>query len=287
MKETIGFIGQGWVGSAYAKEFEERGYAVVRYSLDPQFAGNRERIAACDIVFIAVPTPTTTQGGFDGSIVESVLPLVGEGKIAVVKSTLLPGTTEALQEQMPDRIVLFAPEFLRTASAEYDAANPTRTIIGLPKDTEAHRRAAERVLAILPTAPHVRIMESRAAEVVKYAGNVFLALKVVYANLLYDLTRELGLEYEPVREALAADPRIGPSHLNPIDASGHTNVPGRGVGGHCLIKDLEAFRLLYDKLGDEPGAAFLAAFVRKNNDLLTRSGKDLDLLAGVYGDHMP
>lgn len=97
----IGFVGQGYVGGSYANNFEKRGYSVVRYSLEPAYVNNREAIAACDIVFVAVPTPTTPKG-FDYSIVEAGLKLVGPGKTAVVKSTLLPGTTKLLQKKISE-----------------------------------------------------------------------------------------------------------------------------------------------------------------------------------------
>ena len=282
-RERIGCIGQGWIGKNYADDFERRGFAVVRYALEEPYAGNKERIAECDIVFIAVPTPTTEKG-FDDSIVRSVLPLIGKGKIAIVKSTLLPGTTEALQRDFSEILVMHSPEFLREANAAYDAAHPVRNIIGIPLDTEVLRVAAKQVLAVLPEASYSRVMSAREAELVKYAGNVFLALKVVYANMLYDFASALDCEYETIKESLAADPRIGASHLSPVSASGHTTLPGRGAGGHCFIKDLEAFRGLYGKtVHDAPGDAFLRAFVAKNNALLTASGKDLDLLQGVYG----
>ena len=58
MRPTIGFIGQGWIGKNYADDFEERGFEVVRYGLEPEFAENKDRIKDCDIVFVAVPTPT-------------------------------------------------------------------------------------------------------------------------------------------------------------------------------------------------------------------------------------
>ena len=280
---VIGFIGQGFIGANSADDFEARGYACVRYGLEPEYLSNKERIAACDIVFIAVPTPTTPDG-FDASIVRSVLPLVGPGKIAVIKSTLVPGTTDMLQAEFPELILMNSPEFLRESSAAYDAAHPDRNIIGIPEDTEAYRTAAAAVLSVLPDATYSRVMSARAAELTKYAGNVFLTLKVVYANMLYDLAEALDVPYEDVKDALAADPRIGPSHLAPVQPSGHTDVPGRGAGGHCFIKDLEAFRQLYaTRAGDEEGKDLLQAFVRKNNALLTASGKDLDLLAGVYG----
>lgn len=279
----IGFIGQGWIGKNYADDFEARGHSVVRFGLEPEYAANRNRIADCDIVFIAVPTPTTSEG-FDASIVRSVLPLVGKGKIAVLKSTLLPGTTEQMQAAFPEICVLNSPEFLRESNAAHDAAHPERNLIGIPEDTERYQEAAQAVLAVLPQAPYTRVMSAQAAELTKYAGNVFLALKVVFANMLYDLAGALEVPYEEARDALAADPRIGASHLSPVLASGHTDIPGRGAGGHCFIKDLEAFRLLYEeKVGDTEGKELLLANVRKNNALLTASGKDLDLLEGVYG----
>jgi nucleotide sugar dehydrogenase len=287
MSPTIGFIGQGWIGKHYADDFEARRHSVVRYALEEPYVTNKDRIAECDIVFIAVPTPTTLNG-FDDSFLRAVLPLVGMGKIAVIKSTLLPGTTETLQALFPDRIILHSPEFLRETHAAHDAAHPERTIIGLPIDNAKYRTAAEAVRAVLPRAPYERVMDARSAELVKYAGNVFLALKVVYANLLYDLAASLNVDYDTIRDALGADPRIGPSHLNPVQASGHTSEVGRGAGGHCFIKDLEAFRKLYEEqTQDETGDALLAAVVRKNNALLVASGKDPAILAGVYGSDHP
>lgn len=281
----IGFIGQGWIGKNYADDFERRGFSVVRYGLEPEFTSNREKIAECDIVFIAVPTPTTREG-FNPNIVRAVLPLVGKGKIAVVKSTLLPGTTNILQKEFPDIRVLNSPEFLREANAAHDAAHPNRNLIGIPEKTEAYQEAATAVLAVLPLAPFTKVMSAREAELTKYAGNVFLALKVVFANMLNDLAEHMGTDYEQVREALAADPRIGPSHLSVMSASGHTEKAGRGAGGHCFIKDLEAFRRLYKELHkDDEGKALLDALVYKNNALLVKSAKDLDLLAQVYGDN--
>lgn len=278
----IGFIGQGWIGKSYADDFEARGYTTVRFALEEPYIQNKEAIASCDIVFIAVPTPTTT-AGFDDSIVRAVLPLIGEGKIAVIKSTLAPGTTEVLQVAFPGIVVLHSPEFLREKTAAEDAAHPVRNLIGIPNDTPAYQVAAKAVLAVLPPAPYARVMSARSAELTKYAGNVFLSLKVVYANMLYDLAGALNIQYEELEEALAADPRIGPSHLSPVSASGHTEKVGRGAGGHCFIKDLEAFRRLYESAKDPAGSVVLDAVVKKNNTLLTASGKDLDLLEGVYG----
>jgi len=282
----IGFIGQGWIGKNYADDFERRGYEAIRYGLEPQFAENKKKIADCDIVFIAVPTPTTREG-FNPNIVRAVLPLVGKRNIAVIKSTLLPGTTAALQKEFSDIVVVNSPEFLREANAAHDAANPSRNLIGIPQDSERYRKAAEAVIAVLPPAPFTKVMAAEEAELVKYAGNVFLAMKVVFANMLHDLTLARGGDYEHIREVLGADPRIGPSHLKVMSASGHTEKAGRGAGGHCFIKDLEAFRRLYREFTkDGEGSAVLDAMVKKNNALLVKSAKDLDLLAAVYGDDL-
>ena len=274
---TVGFIGQGWIGKHYADDFERRGFSVVRYAKEEPYAGNKERIGECDMVFIAVPTPTTVQGFKDG-IVREVVGLVGKGNIAVIKSTLRPGTTESIQKDYPDIFVLHSPEFLAEATASYDAAHPNRNIVGIPKDTDEYRAKAKEVLAVLPQAPYECICSAKDAELIKYGGNCFLYFKVVYANLLYDLAEKLGCDWDRVREAMAADPRIGASHLNPIHQS------GRGAGGHCFIKDFAAFKTLYERMvGDELGAKALSGIEEKNSDLLVASGKDLTLLEGVYG----
>lgn len=285
-KPVIGFIGQGFIGKNYADDFEQRGHAVVRYALEEAYVSNKERIAECDIVFIAVPTPTTPEG-FDLSIVESAIPLTRPGATVIVKSTIVPGSTEHLARMFPDRFIMHSPEFLREARAAYDAANPERNIIGIPSETEEYRGRAEAALGVLPSASFSRITSARAAELVKYAGNNFLYMKVVYANLLYDLSQSLGISYDDVKEMLAADSRIGPSHLSVLHASGHTDKQGRGAGGHCFIKDFATFDKLYTgHVDDKEGADLLRALREKNNKLLQDTDKDLDLLRGVYGERL-
>lgn len=276
----IGFIGQGWIGRHYADEFESRMYTVVRYSLEEPYIQNKDLIKYCEVVFIAVPTPTTEEG-FDESIVREALTLVGDGKIAVIKSTLLPGLTEKLQSEFPDIFVLHSPEFLVESTAAHDAAKPKRNLVGIPIDTPEYREKAVAILRILPEAPYQKVMMSRDAEMVKYAGNCFLFTKVMYMNLLYDLVENTGCDWKSLHEALVNDPRIGESHTEPVHSS------GRGAGGHCLIKDFEAFRRLYtSEVGDTQGNEVLTAMVHKNIALLQESKKDLDLLKGVYGSDL-
>ena len=180
----IGFIGQGFIGKNYADDFENRGLSVVRYAKEDPYAQNRARIAACDIVFIAVPTPTTPTG-FDDSILRAVLPLVGTGKTAVIKSTVLPGTTKNLQEAFPDIFILNSPEFLTEKTAAYDAAHPNRNIVGIPKKDEEYEKRAQGVLSVLPKAAYELVADSSETELVKYAGNIFLYFKLMYANVFY------------------------------------------------------------------------------------------------------
>lgn len=300
--KRIGFIGQGWIGKNYADNFEQRGYDVVRYGLEEPYANNGDKIKECDIVFIAVPTPTTPEG-FKGGILRDAVKLVGEGKIAVIKSTILPGTTESIQKENPRVFVFHSPEFLTEATAAYDAANPIRNIIGVPFESEEYRNKAEEVMAILPPAPYQLVCLACEAELVKYGGNNWFYFKIIFINMLYDLAQKLGCRWEIVRNAMAADPRIGSSHLNPVHGSGElggharpnlkfnelhlepVHKSGRGAGGHCFIKDFAAFAQIYNELvGDELGKQVLNALRDKNIDLLVKSKKDMDLLAGVYGD---
>ena len=274
----IGFIGQGWIGKNYADDFENRGYEVIRYALEEPYRVNKDKIKECDVVFIAVPTPTTPDG-FDDSYLLDTIPLVGDGMIAVIKSTLTPGTTEKIQNQFSDKIILHSPEFLVEKTAAYNAANPDRNIIGIPVDNDLYQEKAAIVMKLLPDAPYNKIMSSKDAEVVKYASNCFLYTKVVYVNLIYDIVRATDGTWEDVRGALAGEPRIGESHTQPIHSS------GRGAGGHCFIKDFEVFRRMYLELvGDEHGSTLVDALRDKNLDLLKNSKKDQGLVKDVYGE---
>lgn len=276
----IGFIGQGYIGKHYADDFESRRYNVVRYALEEPYLQNGHEIAKCDIVFIAVPTPTTPQG-FDGSILRSVIKKVGKEKIAVIKSTVPPGTTEEIQKENPGIYVIHSPEFLTETTASFDASRPARNIIGIPEKSEIYEKLARLILSILPKAPYNKICSAREAELIKYGGNCWFYFKVIFINMLYDLGQELGVDYGLVKEAMAADPRIGETHLDPIHKS------GRGAGGHCFIKDFAAFTEFYkDKVGNEHGLAVLDSLKNKNIHLLIKSKKDLDLLVGVYGDEI-
>ncbi len=284
MALLIGFVGQGFIGKSYADDLEKRGYSVIRYSLEKEYAHNKDLIEACDVVFVAVPTPTTPKG-FDYSIIRSSLGLVKKGATVVIKSTLLPGTTKLLQKEFPKLFLMHSPEFLVARNAHADASKPLRNIIGIPKKSATYIARAKEVMGILPKAPYELICSAEEAEIIKYSGNAMLYLKVLFANMLHDTAKGAGANYEVVRAAIGADPRIGPSHLTVVHDSGHKGAKkGRGAGGLCFIKDVAAFTAFYSKhTGDAYGVEFFEAAMRMNANLLISTGKDLDLLEGVHG----
>jgi UDP-glucose 6-dehydrogenase len=276
-KPLIGFIGQGWIGKHYADDYENRGHAVVRYSLEAPYNQNKDKIRDCDIVFIAVPTPTTPKG-FDNSILRSVFSLVGKGKIAIVKSTLPMGQTRILQAGNPHCLVVHSPEFLSESTAAHDAANPSQNIVGIPKNTPKYQEAAKQALSVMAKAPFELVCTSNEAELIKYAHNVHGYFQVVLSNLLYDLARAHKNDWTVLKSAFLADPFMSHRYLSPIDKK------GRGAGGHCFIKDFETFIEYYrSSVDDKKGVKILESLRDKNVELLVNSGKDLDLVEGVYG----
>jgi len=280
-KKKIGFIGMGWIGKNYYNDFKKRGYDVVPYSLDEPYKKNKSKIKSCDIVFVAVPTPTTPQG-FCYKNITKVLPLIGKGKTVVIKSTILPYVVDRLALKFPNIYIMHSPEFLTEATAAFDSANPNRNIIGMAKQTKRYKERAQEVLNILPYAPYNLICSTEEASFIKYGGNNWFYFKVVFINMLYDLVKKYpNCRWEVIRDAMAADHRIGRTHLDPIHKS------GRGAGGHCFIKDFEAFRKLYnDKIGDVFGNKLLNSMVNKNFEYLEDSSKDLDIARGVYGNDL-
>lgn len=276
--KKIGFIGQGYIGKNYALDFEKRKYKVVRYALETQYLSNKKHISDCEVVFIAVPTPTTPKG-FDGNIVQSVLSLVGPGKIAVIKSTLPPGTTKLLQKKYPKIIILHSPEFLSETTAVYEASHPFSNIIGMPKNDKPWKTAAAKVHKILPKAPFSLTCTSDESEIIKYAHNISGFVQIIFFNLIYDLCQKSGMDWSVVEKSVKADPLISNRYANPVHKS------GRGAGGNCFIKDFAAFVNIYKKSlpKDIKGSAVLKAIEKKNIDLLCSTKKDHNLLLGVYG----
>ncbi len=258
-KIKIGIAGIGMVGSQLKRYFEEaRGYArggdLFVYDKDPA-KKMRDNLDAADVVFLCLPTPASKQdGACDTSAIESVIKIFTGGKVIVVKSTVPPGTTERLQKEYPQHMLLFNPEFLTESRAWEDTIRPDRQVVGFTASSKSH---ALPILTMLPQAffsspgtlgtyNFVRITATE-AEMGKYASNVFGALKVSYANMLADICEAAqrplakdgiaaAVDYRNVRGILAHDSRIGDAWLD-VEHNLY-----RGFGGACFPKDVSAFR---------------------------------------------
>ncbi len=264
--QVVGVMGLGMVGGALFRYFEKNRGLVPQETLigyDPMKPGfqDLERLQKAEIVFIGVPTPYRTgedgKIGFDESYVRSAIESLRDPKIIVIKSTVLPGTTERMQREYPQHKFLFNPEFLTEVSADQDMNYPDRQLIGT---TEESYSIALDVMHLLPMAPFERIMGAREAEMVKYYSNTWFSTKVVFANQMYDLCQALGIDYDIVKEGAAADKRIGRTHLD-VFHKGY-----RGYGGKCLPKDTRALIQLGDQLGVE--MALLKRVEELNNALV-------------------
>ncbi|MET0132915.1 MAG: UDP-glucose/GDP-mannose dehydrogenase family protein [Kibdelosporangium sp.] len=191
-----------------------------------------------EIVYLCVPTPMGVGGVADLSTVESVIDEVGSllrpGTVVVNKSTVPVGTAQRTSELLKrsDVSVVSNPEFLREGSAVEDFLNPDRIVVGGDEQD-----AAERVSALYARlgAPTV-LTDAASAELVKYAANCFLAMKLSYVNAMAELCERLGANIADVTEGMGYDRRIGQAFLS----------PGPGWGGSCLPKDTSAMLQVAD-----------------------------------------
>lgn len=194
--------------------------------------GASAAVTDAEVVFLCVPTPMGEGGMADlaavRSVVHEVRDVLPAGCILVNKSTVPVGTAGRVAELLgrADVPVVSNPEFLREGSAVHDFLNPDRIVVG--SDTHT---AAERVSALYARlgAPTV-LTDAASAELVKYAANCFLAIKLSYVNALAELCEKLTANVADVTEGMGHDKRIGPSFLK----------PGPGWGGSCLPKDAHA-----------------------------------------------
>ena len=275
---TIGIVGQGFVGSAVNAVFSNF-FKVETYDKDPAKASTcsslSDLVAKVDVIFICLPTPMRKTGQCDLSIIDTVVYKIDElsgklnrKKILVLKSTVPPGTTATLNEEVKNCTVVFNPEFLTEANHINDFKNQTRIIIGGPRPASTTVRAVFR--KVFPTVPIIKT-GSNTAEMVKYFTNCFLATKVIFSNEMYHICQKLDIDYDKVTEYALHDTRIGRSHLS---------VPGPdgdfGFGGHCFPKDLNALIYLANMMAVD--VTLLSAVDNKNNKI--RSDRDWEKMAG-------
>ena len=271
--QKIGIIGQGFVGSA-VREGMKNHYEILAFDKDPNKFSNVESIyhivEGSELAFLCVPTPMRKNGSCDLSIVRTALTEINdiskrlevEDYIVIIKSTIPPGTTWQLNVEFPNLDIVFNPEFLTEANAVEDYKNQNRIIIGgeRPGTTTVKRLFAK----AFPKVPIIKT-SSTIAETIKYVTNTFLAMKVSYANEVYQLCQGLNIDYDKVIEYARYDDRLGNSHWS---------VPGPdgdyGFGGHCFPKDIAALQYVATVLGVD--STMLNAAIKKNQMVRT----DLD-----------
>ena len=262
----IAIIGTGMVGGALDRFFQIKGIHAGLFD-PPKGHADASVLDAADIIFIAVPTPYYLDGtGFDDSFLKAALSHVPvTGKTVVLKSTILPGTTERLQSEYPMHRILINPEFLTESRVDADMQRPQRQLLGT---TAQSRDMAQEVMDLLPRAPFERIMSATAAEMAKCVTNSFYALKVAYANQLFDLCQKNGVDYEDLKVCIQAEPWMGGEMHWEVIHKGY-----RGYGGKCLPKDVRMFVQHADAHGTD--LSILKQAEAYNNDLIRSQGKDI------------
>ncbi|CAB50069.1 UDP-glucose dehydrogenase family protein [Pyrococcus abyssi] len=265
------------------QEFKGKYYATNNY---------REAILNSDITFITVGTPSKPDGTIDLTYVKNAAKEIGKAlkekdnfHIVVVKSTVLPGTTEGVirpilekysgKKAFQDFGLAMNPEFLREGVALKDFLNPDRIVIGV--QDERTKKVLEKLYEPF-NAPKL-FTDIKTAEMIKYASNAFLATKISFANEIGNICKKLGIDSWKVFEGVGLDHRISP----------HFFRSGIGFGGSCFPKDLKALIKKAEELGEDP--IILKAVLQVNErqplkliELLKKHVPNLkDMKVGVLG----
>jgi UDPglucose 6-dehydrogenase len=313
---SIGVIGQGFVGGSLTTVFSERGETVYTYDKQGKTAAGgisdfyradtsvlrpdsiASFVTACEgtsgfsgVYFVCVPTPMYEDGSPDVSIVEDVLELLSAApflsdypdRIAVIKSTVPPGSTERWNKMFNDRglHVVFNPEFLTEANAVNDMREQNRIVLGGP------RPYINTVRNIFQCAfPKIPIIKTSAttAEMVKYVTNCMLSVKVSFANEIAQICEALdadglNIDYDKVVEYAKVDRRLGDTHWSvPGPVPTHDGRYVRGFGGHCFPKDINALMSVARSYNIDP--IVMNAAWKKNLEIRPKEDRDWEHQVG-------
>jgi UDPglucose 6-dehydrogenase len=238
-----------------------------------------EAMAAADFVFVAVGTPTGTEGEADLAHVNAVTVQIAQRihkpVIIINKSTVPIGTgdwvADIIRDIRGDDVefwVVSNPEFLREGSGVYDFMNPDRVVLG-----STSRQACKKVAELYyPLGGETIITDLRTAEMIKYASNAFLATKISFINEIANICEALGADVKAVAHGMGTDHRISPDFLG----------AGIGWGGSCFPKDVKALIHMGELYGQSP--EILRAVAHVNYDQRKRLMQKLrHILGGLRG----
>tara|TARA_R110002167_G_scaffold29074_1_gene97218 strand:- start:10 stop:894 length:885 start_codon:yes stop_codon:yes gene_type:complete len=248
LKQKIGIIGRGFVGSAVEFGFSPNTGcdAEVRvHDKDPSKSLHslEETVNESDIIFLSVPTPSNKDGSMNLDIVRQVLQDISDvnkvsDNVVLLRSTVIPGTTRKLDSEFKNVNLIFNPEFLTERSAKFDFINQPRFILGCG-DNVIDRYRSEQVAFLFKDrfGESIPVVETNyeTAELIKYMNNCYFATKVSFLNEMYQISEKSGVDWETALDGFVRDGRVGHSHMN---------VPGPdgkfGFGGSCFPKDVQA-----------------------------------------------
>ena len=222
--------------------------------------GAVKAVVDSEYVFLCLPTPESSDGSADISIIETVASEIASNlpraSIIVNKSTLPVGSVKVVENcvQRKDVFVVSNPEFLREGSAIQDFLKPDRVVIG-----SDDKSAAEKVAQLYsPICKNILITDPASAETIKYAANAFLAARLSFVNALASVCEVVGANIIDVVNGLGSDSRIGTQFLQ----------PGPGWGGSCFPKDTKALL----KIAQDNGYDFelLAGVISANESQFDR-----------------
>jgi len=212
-----------------------------------------------EIIFIAVGTPQSATGHANLSYVEATARAIGKAmsgfKIIVTKSTVPVGTADLIKGWLSEETrqpfaVASNPEFMKEGAAVEDFMKPDRVVLG-GDNADALETLKELYEPFLRTGNPILVMDSRSAEMSKYAANAMLATKISFINEIACLCEAMHADVSEVRRAISLDRRIGP----------HFIFPGVGYGGSCFPKDIRA---MISMAGDMRAMPLLTAVEQVN-----------------------
>jgi UDPglucose 6-dehydrogenase len=213
-----------------------------------------------EFTFICVPTPQDEDGAADLSYVldasSKVSPLLKDGSSLVVKSTVPVGAAKRVAEAIdrPSINYVSNPEFLREGTAMWDFFNPDRIVVGSENTTAAKSVADLYCQTDVPTI----VTTASSAELIKYAANSFLAIKLSFVNEVASICEQTGADIKDVATGFGLDSRIGEKFLH----------PGPGWGGSCFPKDTRALLSTSEAVGAP--SQLVRAAVSSNNETFSR-----------------